>query len=172
MKDSERFNCMDNPGNKRRILAVTVIKLPDEDPDLSWLGAYSDTPDPRFAIDRKERGDMQRNEFRYFNPSRNYDGEGIDNLKKYTEQDYKRMELYNAGEWKMIGIKAWASVQLGTFVVQKITSMGLWGIESDAGAVHFTSVSGDQLDELRVELMACGFKTEEIDHAFKEVKYT
>lgn len=166
-----KYNCLDNPKLKRRILEVHVNRLPDEDPDLSHLGEYSNTPDPRYCIDRKERGDMRRGEYRYFNPSSNYDGEGMDELKKYTEQDYDRMESHNNGGWCTIGIKAWARVQLnGSVVMQKITSGGLWGTESDSDAEYLTEVEDTELDALREELLAIGFTEMEIEEAFAEAK--
>ncbi len=165
-----KFNNLDNPGRARRILSVHVCHPIDEDPDLSYLGEYSNTPDPRFCIDRKERGRQERGTYRYFNPSKNYDGEGMDELKKYTEQDYNRMEDYNRGGWCMEGVCAVAKVQLGSTLIQKLESGGLWGIESDSDRSFFQEMEEEQLDELRAELISVGFTPAEIDVAFLEAK--
>ena len=168
-----KYNNLDNPGLKRRILSVTVVKIPDDDPDLSHLGEYSNKPDPRYSIDRKQRGDWERGTFQYFNPSSDYDGSGIDELRQYTDEDYKRMEAYNNGEWYMVGVKAFAKVhQLGGTVIQGMESGGLWGVESDSGEDYFKELAQEQLRELRCELLACGFSDTEISAAFKEVKYS
>lgn len=89
----------------------------------------------------------------------------------YALDDWRRMEDINNGEIGFIGIKAEAHVQFiehGT--VQEIQSSGLWGIESDSGQEYFDSVAAQQLAELRCELEAVGFTTDEIDQAFASKK--
>jgi hypothetical protein len=54
-----------------KILKIYIETPIDEDPDLSWLGEYKNTPGP-CAIDRHERGDQGRNEYRYWNPGSNH----------------------------------------------------------------------------------------------------
>jgi hypothetical protein len=122
----------------------------DTDPDLSYLGEYSNTPEAN-AIDRIERGDCGRNEFRYCNVT--LSGEETGNPES-VEQDYLRLESYNRGDWGMIGI--WAEVVLlvplrgspGSSIRQKIKSGGLWGIESDSDDEYLDSVYAEQCDEL------------------------
>lgn len=119
-----------------------MVQTHDDCPDLSFLGKYSDTP-AEHHIDRKERGDMGRNEFRYFNA-----GCGD---PEYIEQDYRRMEAYNAGEWHMIGIYARVELNInGT--IQTIRSGGLYGIESDSGVDYLTEIYQEQCAEL-VEIL-------------------
>src|SRR5437016_5696050 len=65
-----------------------------------------------------EHGDMSPREYRYFNPSFNYvdkdgnpsDGLTPEDVRKYTRQDYDRMERLNAGDWSFIGIRAEAEI--------------------------------------------------------------
>jgi hypothetical protein len=132
---------MDRRTNGKRILQVNIVRMPDTDPDTSWLGEYSATPSSRWSIDRAHTkdcadapkdcidtdeqececcgGDMRRGEYRYFNPSFNYvdkhgklvDGNTSDDVVRYTRQDYERMEALNAGQWGFIGIKAQATIQ-------------------------------------------------------------
>lgn len=147
---------------EKRILSVKVKRMLDTDPDLSDLGVYSSTP-AEHHIDREERGDMGRNEYRYFNV-----GMGC---PEYIEQDYKRMEAYNNQEWYMLGIRADAQVILSGCTIQTITSGGLWGIESDSGNEYFGEVEQEELADLREQLEAVGFSTEEISAAFENVKH-
>lgn len=120
-----------------------------------------------------ERGNMERNEYRYFNPSSNYKGEPPQDVRKYTRQDYERMESLNAGNWSYIGIQTSADVKLRADVsdlFQTVTSGGLWGIESDSDKSYFSEVEAEQLVELRNELKALGFSARAISTAFKNVE--
>jgi hypothetical protein len=132
-------------------------------------------------------GDIGRHEYRYFNPSFNYvdkqgnptDGLTPEEVRKYTRQDYERMESLNAGQWSYIGIAAVAEVianieNEGTKkwhgVVQRIHSGGLWGIESDSERSYLESVQKDELAHLRDELLAVGFSRRAISQAFKNLE--
>jgi len=141
-----------------------------------------------------ERGDMGRGEFRYFNPSFNYvtktddpaDGLTPEEVRTYTRQDYERMESMNRGNWCYIGIRAEAEVivnvetethRLGTEgpgkwrgVVQRITSGGLWGIESDSERSYIEEEQKNQLADLKSELLALGFSKRAIATAFKNTE--
>jgi len=123
-----------------------VAKIrPDEDPDLSWLGTYTDSLPAgeagRDYIDREKEGDWTSREYRYFVPGNSY-AEAVSSLvkmgytpigakrmaKRYVHQDYQRCEDYNRGGWSMTYVSVTASregVELGR------ASLG--GIESDAG---------------------------------------
>ncbi len=151
---------------KPKILNVWIEHRFDEDPDTSYLGEYSNTPGP-IAIDRKERGDMERNEYQYFNPAMS--GEETGNPDS-PEQDYQRMEALQKGNWHYLGIIAKAEVQLTSDSVQTLHSGGLWGIESDSGKEHFKEVAAEELASLRTELDAIGFGKRAIDCAFANVE--
>lgn len=117
-----------------------------------------------------EHGDMLRNEYRYFNPPvENYKGESPEDIRKYCRQDYERMESYNNQQWCYIGIRAEAEVQVAD-VIQRITSGGLWGIESDSDRPYLESVQQDELANLKTELLALGFSRRAISQAFKNVE--
>ncbi len=149
-----------------KILGVKVHKDVDDCPDTSWIGEYhSDHRDG--AIDRKERGDMGRNEYRFFLPAMTAEQTGNPDS---PEQDYARMEGYNRGDWGMIGIWAEAEVVLTGNTVQHIRSGGLWGIESDSDNDYLDQVECEQLAELREQLFAIGFTQLQIDTAFKQRK--
>jgi hypothetical protein len=122
-------------------------------------------------------------EYRYFNPSFNYVGkdgtlhETPENIRKYTRQDYDRMESLNNGHWCYIGIRAEAEIAVpggrgpdGCATIQRISSGGLWGIESDSDKSYFADVQKEELSELKSQLLALGFSKRAIATAFKNVE--
>lgn len=126
---------------------VEIKQEYDPDPDLSWLGMYSNIPGPD-AIDRTT---TRAHEFRYWNPAITLDEHfrGLHRLGyakadawlkalEYREQDYNRAERFCRGDWAMLGIVAVA--RLGDM---ECGSASLWGIESD---------SGEYLDEIALEM--------------------
>jgi len=119
--------------------------------------------------DCDELGDMERNEYRYFNSSDNYTGELPEDRRKYTLQDYARAESLNRGDWYYIGIRAVADVVIGG-VCQTLASGGLWGIESDSGEDYLAEVGRDELAELKKVLYDLGFSKRAIATACKSVK--
>jgi hypothetical protein len=143
----------------------------DEEKSLETLRELIDG----FECDCGEHGDMGRNEFRYFNPSFNYvtkegrPAEGLtpEDVRKYTRQDYDRMESLNAGNWCYIGIRAEAQVNVTGNLVQRITSGGLYGVESDSDRSYFAEVQADELANLKTELLALGFSKRAIAQAFQ-----
>jgi hypothetical protein len=123
------------------------------------------------ACDCGERGDMERGQYRYFNgPVENYKGLEPAEIRKYIRQDYDRMESLNRGDWCFIGIRAQAQVQTSSDVVQRTTSGGLWGIESDSGKDHFESIAREELAQLKTELIGLGFSRRAIATAIKNVQ--
>jgi hypothetical protein len=130
-----------------------------------------------------EHGYMGRNEYRYFNPSFNYvDVRGklrpdhtAEEVRKYVRQDYDRMESANRGNWCYLGIRADAEISIGSgpgyATLQRITSGGLWGIESDSDKECFAEEERNQLADLREQLIALGFSRRAIAAAFKNVEH-
>lgn len=120
-------------------------------------------------------GDRRHNEFQYFNgPVDNYKGLPTDEIRKYIRQDYERMEGLNNQNWCFLGITARAEIGIpqrdGGHLVQRLTSGGLWGIESDSDESDLKGVENDQLSELRDVLKQFGFSTRAISKAFKDMK--
>ena len=137
---------------KNRIESIKLVREVDNDPDLSYLGEYSND-ECATSIDRQERGDMGRHEYRYFTPAMTGDETGN---PESPEQDYQRMESYNRGGWCCKGVRAVAEVIVnGT--IQHIQSGGLWGIESDSERSYFEEVAAEQLAELADILTELGF---------------
>ena len=146
---------------KKRIETVTVLRQLDDSPDLSFLGEYADAPADT-SIDREERGDRGRGEYRYFNLGC---GEA-----EYIEQDYARAEAYNAGQWRMIGLQAVAAVVVnGTR--QTVHSGGLWGIESDSDDSFFEVVAREELATLAETLAELGFSPAAIRAALERAEH-
>jgi hypothetical protein len=145
-------------------------ELADHDQNIQrilWLAACDIAE--QGGCDCGERGDADRNEYRYFNPyHERYKGENPADIRKYCQQDYERMESLNRGNWCFIGIRADAEIVVDG-VRQDISSGGLWGIESDSDRAYLTEIDGEQLSELRDQLQALGFGTRAISAAFKNV---
>lgn len=166
---------------KIKILSIRIGKVPDESPDTSCIGEYTDKQE-NWVICRccgeylmclpedhimPERG----REFRFFKPYAGGEKEGTKEYCKYGKQDFARMEGLNRGDWHFMGIIAKANVQLSKdSPIQQIRSGGLWGIESDSGEKYLKEIEQEQLAELKKELEACGFGERAIEYAFKNVK--
>lgn len=149
--------------NKLEIRSVRVCREVDDNPDLSYLGEYESVAGKN-AIDRKERGDQERGQYRYCNITLSAEETGNPDS---VEQDYERMEAYNRGGWCMMGVYAEAEISV-IGVCQTIRSGGLWGIESDSEDSYFSEVGAEELNDLRNQLEALGFSRREINEAFAE----
>lgn len=186
MTTTRKFRNVDPPG--RRIISVTVKREVDTDADLSFIGEYCNVGGD-FCIDRQERGDMDRGQYRYFNPGsvepfdvkaswipakitdpKKREAYWFKAMKKNAEADYKMMEAYNRSEWYMTGTWAEATIVLSGTTTQKIESGGLWGTESNSEKDYFKEIEDEQLEELSDQLLACGFTEKEIAAAFKNLE--
>ena len=144
------------------LLDVSIERMVDSDPDFSYLGEYSAKPGPDDrTIDRNKDGrGHYHNGRRYFIAAMS--GTDTGNPESVM-QDYKRMEAYNDGEWHYLGIRAVAIVRLTEDgPKQKITSGGLWGIESDSDESCFAEVEAEQRAELADQLLAMGIDPEAV----------
>lgn len=161
---------IDNPTRKGRILSVKVERWTDSYTENEKLGVYSNTPGPAGrTVDRKALGHTGLGEYRYFIAANS--GKDTGNPASVRE-DYDRTEALNRGEWYYLGIVAKAGITLpGSTLVQRITSGGLWGIESDSEAGYFAEVEAEELADLRGELETIGFTKRQIDLAFRAVEH-
>lgn len=152
----------------KRVDAIRIVWKQDESPDASCLGAYSSHPKAN-AIDRKERGDMGRNEHQYFNPGRDYSDCTPADRTKYIEQDYQRSESLNSGDWCYLGCFAEAEVSYpignGNRRIERFRSCGSWGIESDSDREYFTEVEEQELSDLKGHLEQFGIDWPEVESA-------
>lgn len=127
--------------------------------------------------DCSQHGRWSGREYRYFNPPvENYKGESPEDIRKYCLQDYERMESLSAGNWCYIGIRAEAEIGIGdvaqyprkyNVTTQRITSGGLWSVESDSGRNYLESIGKEELADLKTQLLALGFGKRAIATAFK-----
>lgn len=159
-----QFTRIDN--TTKRIVKITFKKEEDYCPDLSYLGEYKSQPgDDDKTIDRQERGDRERNQHRYFIAAMSGAETGNPNS---VEQDYKRMEDYG-GDWYMMYLRCEAEVVING-IMQKVTSGGLGGVESDSDDSYFEEIKEEQLEELADVLRSMAFSEEQITTAFQEMK--
>lgn len=133
---------------------VVIYHETETQPDLSDLGEYSNKPGPADrTIDRKARGDCGRNEYRYFIAAMSGDETGN---PESVEQDYRCMEDYNKQARYMLRIHVVAVVSYdcgqGNRRIERLSSGGLWGIESDSSAEYLASVERDELADLKSHL--------------------
>ena len=90
------------------------------------------------------------------------------------------MEDLNKGNWCFMGIRAEAEYRFvymtegkggrDYYNTQKLTSGGLWGLESDMDKGDWEYNEKEQLAELRTELKALGFSSRAISTAFKTIE--
>lgn len=71
-----------------------------------------------------------------------------------TAHDAERLKTFTI-TWDVIGIRAVAEIRVGG-VWQKVTSAGLWGIESDSDPRYFDDVAHEELHELDMMLKELG----------------
>jgi hypothetical protein len=86
------------------------------------------------------------------------------------------MERLDRGDWCFMGISAECEYSIGkvhddSYLIQRLHSGGLWGIESDSDASYFAEEEQNQLAELRSQLAAIGFSSRAISAAFKTVEH-
>jgi len=162
---------------KPTIDSITIKHILDDCPDTSWIGKYSD----QWENGVIKRYNAERNEYKYFIPGNSYTDhwEALHKIgyskgdcdylaRKYNYEDYKRMESLNNGDICFIGIIAEATILIpnsyGTYSQsQRITSGGLWGIESDSDKSYIAEVETEQLADLKDQLKALGISTRNFD---------
>ena len=163
--DVQQSKLLDSPRNVR-INKVTIIQELDESPDLSYLGHYSNSPETKrkdeYAIKRENPG---RGEYEYF-IAENVEGTPAQQ-KKYALENYKRMQDIDSGDTPVIGVHAEAEIVVDN-TIQRISSGGLWGIESDSGKQYIEEIENDELDNLNRQLSALGISADHIDVGRKE----
>jgi hypothetical protein len=122
--------------DKQMTAIVTEIKceqLIDEYPDLSWLDQFKDSTDPEEQL--------------------------------YYKRDQERLAAYG-DDWHMVGIRAVAKVKVptqGSWIMTRISSPGLWGIESDSAESYFNEVFQEERQVLINMLDELGtYKIEEL----------
>jgi hypothetical protein len=171
----------------KKINKIYTKTIYDELPDTSFLGKYTDEVNDWY-IDR-EQGEyiaiLQKDEdyelpskgreYRFFNPCAGGEEEGTEDYQKYGKQDFERMESLNNGNWFFMGIETIAEVHTSqdgkNWLINTLSSGGLWGIESDSDNSYIEEVNNEQINELKTVLKEYGFSTKEINKALKSIEH-
>ena len=92
----------------------------------------------------------------------------IDPDTSYLEQEgfEDRLAQYNNGDFGYIGIRAEAEIVIDS-VIQRISSGGLWGTESDSDESYLKEIEQEELSALRSILHELGFSKRAIAAAVK-----
>ena len=155
----------------KEIRSIKIKQYFDSDPDTSFLGEYSNKR-AKFSFDRQFLGDMNRNEYRYFNPYPNPLTGKTQKEKKelyqWAKQNYERMESLNNQNWFFFGLVVEAEIIING-VIQNISSGGLWGIESDSDRSYLQEIIKDEITDLKDQLKEIGFFDEDIEDI--EIEY-
>jgi len=176
---------------------IKVRAIPDESPDTSWLGEYTDDLGPGVIIRdydefyEKIPTEMERDDdgkfigkaepelpskgrnFRGFIPYAGGEKVGTKEFYKYGMQDYKRMEGLNNGDWYFVGIQAEATISYpingGSRRLEHFTSGGLWGIESDSGD-YLNKVAKEEFADLKSHLEEFNVDVSDWDELVKDIE--
>jgi hypothetical protein len=83
----------------------------------------------------------------------------------YLEQDEfeDRLSEFKSGDFYFVGIRASVEIKIpskqgGYWTIQRISSPGLWGIESDSGSDYFQEVFQEECNILSEMLETMGMK--------------
>ena len=96
----------------------------------------------------------------------------------YLEQEgfENKLKAFENGDFFYIGIKAEAEIITSydgkNWLINKITSGGLWGIESNSGEDYLEEVRLEEERELKDILLKFGFDAGEIEDALSESETT
>jgi hypothetical protein len=96
--------------------------------------------------------------------------------EEVRERMEERKRRWEQGEWWMTGVRAAAKVRWydesapdGHYLIETISTPGLWGVESDAGEEYLDEIYREELTTLRDMLKAMGFSDDDInEHLSKE----
>lgn len=162
---------------KYQIESVSINLVPDESPDLSYYGEFTDESSPEAFIrfgehtgkqvkELPEDADLSDNyrrfQFCYFLPAMTGEESGNPESPK---QDWKRMEACGQS-WIMLGIFAKARLLSPTGATITIRSAGVGGVESDGDT---SDIEKEELASLRSELAGMGISERALQSAFKNV---
>ena len=128
---------------KPRIDYIRVRWEIDERPDTSYLETQlSEDGKTIISSCRYEQDELDKHPIR---------------TRRYIREDMERLDKFNSGELCAYGCIAEAEVSYpvnnrGDRRIERFTSGGLWGIESDSGHPYRESVANDELEDLKGHL--------------------
>jgi hypothetical protein len=170
----------------KKIDKIKIVHTMDDDPDLSWLGEYTEKLTDGVIVrhfgkfyqdlteEEIEEIPGRSNEYRGFIPADSGEKPDSPNYKKYALENYSRMEDINNGNVGFYGISAEAKVLTqypgsDHWLINTLSSGGLWGIESDSDPSYFEEIEKEQLEELKDVLKEYGFSEDEINKSFENI---
>jgi hypothetical protein len=141
-------------------ISFTVEWKPEEDPDLSFLGKFTDESKEwnisrahnKFVHDltKEEKWEAdnwgRQREYGYFEPVGGGEKPSSKLFKKFAMQDYDRIKAYNQGEWCMYGC-----VVTAFFRGIEVGYASCWGYESDMGESEANQVEKELISEARIQ---------------------
>lgn len=135
----------------KKINEIKIKRIADYDTDLSYLGTFSDKQG-EYSIEHI-RG--ERNSYKYFN------ADNVSNMEE-AEQNYKRIMKYETGNLMDYGVEAEAVIYTSddggkNWLINKISSGGLWGLSSDGDEADFEAEENQQMEDLKITLKEFGF---------------
>lgn len=87
----------------------------------------------------------------------NYEGCTLEEITDNVAKDSARLQAYYNGDWRMIGIRAVATIWIqrpGYQTNYTLESSGLYGIESDSGEEYLNEVYAEECSQLREDIEA------------------
>jgi hypothetical protein len=90
----------------------------------------------------------------------------VDDCPEVSFMDSERLKEYDAGQFCFIGIKVSTEILTSLnegkdWLINTITSGGLWGIESDSDSTYLKEVEQEEMIELEKTLNGLGFSDSE-----------
>ena len=165
--------------NKFKIESIAIEHKLDDNPDTSFIGEYTSDLDDGVLVrqydkfyedlteEEKDQINTRNREYTGFEPYAGGEKLGTKEYKEYGLQDYKRMEQLNNGDFSFMGIIAHANIYLeenGRSTYQKITSGGIWGVESDSDKSYIEEIEKEQTEDLKHQLEHLNVDTSNFDH--------
>lgn len=176
----------DGSGPKLKIDCIKFNWIIDEDADLSHLGEFTRTPQPRDQINRQSVIVLhEHNREVYFVPPTGVEeirrelsklgysrGVAEEMARRQVREDMERLDAYQDGKWDMLGCLAEATVSYpvdkhGNRRLEKFTLGGLWGIESDSDPDYLRQVEKEELADLKSHLAIFGVPTNNFSAAIQ-----
>jgi hypothetical protein len=105
-----------------------------------------------------------RGEYSFFYPADTGEKIGTELYRKYSLENYKRVEALNNGQWGYIGLIVETTVHIDNTLSDTITE-SLWGIESDSGSEYFNGEIEELKESVKDQLRKMGFSDDEINQS-------
>lgn len=121
---------------------IKVERLIDEYPDISYLETKQDEQGNIISSCKYTQEEYLRNP---------------EQVQGYIDEDNRRLEQFHNNEICMIGIQAKTEVSYslnkqGDRRIERFTSSGLWGIESDSEESYLEEIQKEQIEDLKEHL--------------------